>query len=101
MAVQIVAALGFLAVAVGVPLVLVLWSRRTRMYSGRAVRYDGPPRENGRDVVVLRRYRGQRGGVVASGGEEDVGRLSVEERERWEQLVDVSWNLPARGSDRT
>ena len=102
---QIVAVLSFLAVVVGVPLLLLLWAQRARMYSGRALRYDGPRHQQG--VRVDGDHEVDRSPEVYApatpqthGGAGEEAGLSSAEQEQWEQLVNVSWELPSGRDER-
>lgn len=96
---QIIAVLLFLGVAVNVPLFLLLWSRRARMHSGRVLRHDGPRRLSGARAYGRRESLPKSGLHVPesphpAGGRDGGLSLSSAEREQWEQLVNVSWELP-------
>lgn len=75
----------FMLIGLLVPVALVIWSRRARMYSGSFGSYDGPlVRGSGKEAAVA-------SGVVA--GRSDGAVLSDDERASWEELTRVSWNL--------
>lgn len=78
-----IAALCFAAVFLGIPFALVLWSRRARMHSGRSLNYDGPC-----ETVEAPE--------APTAGPEQQVELSQEEKESWDEITRVTWNLPAR-----
>lgn len=80
MSIGAIAALGFVALFLAVPVVIVAWSRSAKMFSGKVLIYDGPL---GGEMEA---------GVVPSVPEEG---LSADEKFMWNELTRVAWNMPS------
>lgn len=80
MSIGAVVCLGFFALSLAAPVVLLVWSRSATMFSGKTPSYDGP-------------LRGEAHPPCA----EEVGEdgLSPDESVAWDELTRVVWNMPS------
>lgn len=83
MSAGVIASTGLAILVLVVPAALVLWSRSATMFSGKGLAlYDGP------SVLDV---------DPEDEGVPEVG-LSDEEEAAWQELTEISWNMPHRAS---
>lgn len=80
MSIGAVVCLGFVALFLTAPVVLLVWSRSATMFSGKASGYDGP-------------LGGETHPPCAEEVREDG--LSPDESVAWDELTRVVWNMPS------